>query len=178
LRLMRDNLVLRPEINYGTRIIRWIRWLLDRGKTRGQMDEPKVGEGFTVPLVEVADTKGRARLAQSDHPDPDEGVIAPGTNLLDPEEGIAKLINTGFPLNTVGLMHSMFAQFDDASGITKKGGDPIRGEINDDVPRRRNGSRRGGMDGLSASASKVPGARADRSDPSRQASKPTLARFR
>ena len=174
---MRDHLVLRPKINNGTRIIGWRGWLLDRGRPRGQMDESEVGEGFTVPVVKVADTKGKARLTQSDHPDPNERVTAPGTNLLDPEEGIAELVNTGFPLDTVGLMNSMFAQFDDACGAAKKGGDPLRGEVDDDVPGRRDGSWRGGMNGLSASASKIPRARADRSDSSRQAGKPTLARF-
>ena len=83
--------------------------------------------GITIPVVKVADTKGRAGLTQSDHPDPNKRVTAPGANLLDPEEGIAELVNAGFPLDTVGLMNSMFAQFDDACGTAKKGGNPLRG---------------------------------------------------
>ena len=117
-------------------------------------------------------------MTQPDHPNSDKRVTTPGANLLNPEKSIAKLVNTGFPLNAIGLVDSMFAKCNNTSSTSQEGGNPLRGEVDDDVPRRGNGSRKGGVNGLSASASKIPGARADPSDYSGQAGKPTLARFR
>ena len=167
-----------PMIDDGTRVVRSRRELLNGSNAGGQVDKTEVGKGTLVPIMKIADAEGWARLAQATHPNPNKGIVAPRTDLLNPKEGSAKLVAAGFPLNTVGLMHSMFAQFDDACGTAKKGGDPLRGEVNDDITRRRNSGRRGRVNRLCPSASKVPGARADQSNSSRQAGQPMLARFR
>ena len=142
------------------------------------MNETEVGVRTAIPVMEIADAKGRAGLTQPDHPNSDKRVTTPGANLLNPEESIAKLVDTGFPLDAVGLVNSMFAGCNDASGTTQEGGNPLRGEVDDDVPGGGDSSRKGGVNMLSTSASKVAGTRADRGDSSGQAGKPTLARFR
>ena len=125
--------------------------------------------------MEITDTKGRARLAQSDHPDLDKRVTAPGAHLLNSKESIAKLVNTGFPLDAVGLVNSMFTKGNNASSTSQKSGDARRGKIDNDVPRRGNSGGRGGEDGLGTSTSKIARAGADRGDSSWQTGYPPLA---
>jgi hypothetical protein len=105
----------------------------------------------------------------------DKRVTTPGANLLDPEKTVSKLVNTGFPLDAVRLVTSMFAKGDDASGASQEGGSPLRGKVDDDVPRRGDSRGEGGMDMLGASADKIARARADRGDSSWQAGLPPLA---
>ena len=107
----------------------------------------------------------------------DKRITTPGANLLDPEKTITKLVNTGFPLNAVRLVTSMFAKGNNTSGASQEGGNPLRGEVNDDVPRGGDSRGGGGVDMLGTSAHKIAGARTDRGDPSWQAGLPPLAGF-
>jgi hypothetical protein len=148
---------------------------MNRYWSRGQINEAEIRLAKAVAIVEIADTKGRARLTQSDHPNLDKRVTAPGAHLLNSKKSISKLVYTGFPLDTVGLMASMFAKSDDTGGAPQEGRDPPGGKIDNDVPRRGNSRGRGGVDGLGTSASKIARARADRGDSSWQAGLPPLA---
>ena len=148
---------------------------MNRYWSRGQINEAEIRLAKAVAIVEIADTEGRARLTQSDHPNLDKRVTAPGAHLLNSKKSISKLVYTGFPLDTVGLMASMFAKSDDTGGAPQEGRDPPGGKIDNDVPRRGNSRGRGGVDGLGTSASKIARARADRGDSSWQAGLPPLA---
>ena len=125
--------------------------------------------------MKIADAKRRARLAQANHPNPNEGIAAPGTDLLNTEEGVAKLVNTGFPLNTIRLMESVFAQFDNASGIAKKGRRSLRRKVDDNFPGGGNGGRRRSVNRLGTGAGEVPRTGANQGDSARQTGRPTLA---
>jgi hypothetical protein len=96
---------------------------------------------------------------------------------LNSEKSVSKLVNTGFPLDAVRLVTSMFAKSDDTGGAAQEGGNPPRGKIDDDVPRRGDSRGEGGMDRLGASANKIARARTDRGDSSWQAGLPPLARL-
>ena len=134
------------------------------GGPGGKVDETKVCLTTIAALVQVTDAEGRAGLAKANHPDPNEGVTAPGADLLDPKETISELVDAGFPLDAVGLMNSMFIESNNASR-TPKEGIPLRGEIDDNVPG--GGDSRGkGRDGLGTGPDKVPGAGADGGDSS------------
>ena len=128
---------------------------MDGGGPGRKVDETNVCLTTIVALVQVTDAKGRAGLAKADHPDPNEGVTAPGADLLDPKETISELVDAGFPLDAVGLMDSMFIESDGASR-TPKEGIPLRGEINDNVPGGGDSGGKG-RDGLGTSPDKVPG---------------------
>jgi hypothetical protein len=151
--------------------------VLDRDWPGGQMDETKMGLGTAVPVMEIADTKRRAGLAQTNHPNLNKRITTPGANLLDPEKTITKLVNTGFPLNAVGLVNSMFAKGSNTSGTSQEGGNPLRGKVDNDVPRGGDSRGEGGVDMLGTSARQIAGARTDRGNSSRQAGLPALAGF-
>ena len=148
---------------------------MDRNRAGRKVNESKIGLTKAVAIMEITDTKGRARLAQSDHPDLDKRVTAPGAHLLNSKESIAKLINTGFPLDAVRLVNSMFTKGDNASRAPQEGRNALRGKIDSDIPGRGD-SRGGGGDGLGASTSKITRARSDRGDSSWQAGFPPLTR--
>ena len=141
------------------------------------MDETKMGMRTAVPVMEIADTKRRAGLAQTNHPNLDKRITTPGANLLNPEKTITKLVDTGFPLNAIGLVDSMFAKCNNTSSTSQEGGNPLRGKVDNDVPRGGDSSGEGGVNMLSTSTRKITGARADRGNSSRQAGLPALAGF-
>ena len=85
------------------------------------------------------------------------------------------MVDTGFPLDAVGLVNSMFMKGDNARR-TPQEGIPLRGKVNDNVPGGGDSRRKGG-DGLGTGPNKVPGAGADGGDSSGQAGSPSLARF-
>ena len=105
----------------------------------------------------------------------DKRVTAPGANLLNSKKSVSKLVNTGFPLDTVRLMASMFAKSDDTGGAPQESRDPPGGKIDNDVPRRGDSRGEGGIDMLGASANQIARARTDRGDSSWQAGLPPLA---
>ena len=150
--------------------------VMDRNRAGRQVYESKVGLTKAVAIMEITDTKGRARLAQSDHSDLDKRVTAPGAHLLNSKESIAKLINTGFPLDAVRLVNSMFTKGDNTSCAPQESRNALRGEVDSDIPGRGDSRGRGGGDGLGASTSKITRARSDRGDPSWQAGFPPLTR--
>ena len=148
---------------------------MNRYWSRGQINEAEIRLAKAVAVVKIADTEGRTRLTQSDHPDLDKRITAPGAHLLNSKKSISKLINTGFPLDAVGLVNSMFTKGNNTSSTSQKGGNALRGKIDNDVPRRGNSRGRGGEDGLGTSTSKIARARTDRGDSSWQAGLPPLA---
>ena len=131
------------------------------------MDKTKVRLATTISVMEIADTERGTGLAQPNHPNLDKRITTPGANLLDPEKTITKLVDTGFPLNAVGLVNSMFAKCNNTSGTSQEGGNPLRGKVDNDVPRGGDSRGGGGVDMLGTSARQIAGARADRGDTSR-----------
>ena len=85
------------------------------------------------------------------------------------------MIDTGFPLDAVGLVNSMFMKGDNARRTPQEGRNALRGKVNDNVPEGGD-SRRKGRDGLGTGPNKVPGAGANGGDSSGQAGCPSLTR--